>query len=116
MALVDVGAAHGRSQWRAEGAGRILAVFVDSVTGRTIVTDGFCPHSGAPLHDAELDRGSIVCPWHGYRFSTDDGTCANNARYRLPVYQTVTEAGRTVAEVPFNPLGIAPDRRESEPQ
>lgn len=33
-----------------------------------------CPHRGGPLEEAEICEGHLVCPWHGYRFSLDDGS------------------------------------------
>jgi nitrite reductase/ring-hydroxylating ferredoxin subunit/uncharacterized membrane protein len=33
----------------------------------------FCPHLAAPMADGWLDRGRIVCPWHGSRFAAESG-------------------------------------------
>jgi nitrite reductase/ring-hydroxylating ferredoxin subunit len=35
--------------------------------------DGICPHAGGPLGDGNLDRGQIVCPWHGWAFDCSTG-------------------------------------------
>ena len=32
-----------------------------------------CSHYGAPLEEGELKDGCIECPWHGSRFSLEDG-------------------------------------------
>ena len=32
-----------------------------------------CAHLGGPLADGTLDGDSIICPWHGSRFSLTDG-------------------------------------------
>lgn len=32
-----------------------------------------CSHAGGPLQDGELDGDVVTCPWHGSRFSCDDG-------------------------------------------
>lgn len=105
--LVEMGESHGRRRWCVKGAGRILAVFTDPETGRLIVTDGRCPHAGAPMQDGWLHDGAIVCPWHRYRFGPRDGACENNPGYRLAIYPTFTDSGRVVADVPFNPLGTS---------
>jgi nitrite reductase/ring-hydroxylating ferredoxin subunit len=34
-----------------------------------------CPHAGAPLSAGALRDGYIVCAWHGWKFSCEDGTC-----------------------------------------
>lgn len=41
--------------------------------------DGFhafknrCPHQGKPLDDCQLNDGYIVCPFHQYHFSIENG-------------------------------------------
>lgn len=32
-----------------------------------------CSHAGGPLSEGKLEDGSIRCPWHGSRFSLEDG-------------------------------------------
>jgi nitrite reductase/ring-hydroxylating ferredoxin subunit len=103
--LVDIGEPGGRRRWSVVGAGRVLAVFVDPASGDLVVTDGRCPHAGAPMQDGWLYDGSVVCPFHRYQFDPATGRCRNADRYRLPVYPTVVRDGRTYADVPFNPLG-----------
>ncbi|UOX92669.1 Rieske (2Fe-2S) protein [Amycolatopsis sp. FBCC-B4732] len=39
--------------------------------GEVRIGPGACPHLGAPLADARIDRGGLVCRWHGLRL---DGT------------------------------------------
>jgi nitrite reductase/ring-hydroxylating ferredoxin subunit/uncharacterized membrane protein len=33
----------------------------------------FCPHLAAPMTDGWVDRGRLVCPWHGSRFDVCSG-------------------------------------------
>ena len=33
----------------------------------------FCPHLAAPMADGWLDRGRIVCPWHGSWCAAESG-------------------------------------------
>jgi nitrite reductase/ring-hydroxylating ferredoxin subunit/uncharacterized membrane protein len=33
----------------------------------------FCPHLAAPMADGWIDRGRIVCPWHGSWFGAESG-------------------------------------------
>jgi len=33
----------------------------------------FCPHLAAPMADGWLDRGRLVCPWHGSWFAAESG-------------------------------------------
>jgi nitrite reductase (NADH) small subunit len=114
--LVEIGQPEGRRRWSVVGAGRVLAVFVDPATGDVVVTDGRCPHAGAPMQDGWFHLGSVVCPFHRYLFDPQTGRCRNSARYRLPVYPTVVRDGRVYADVPFNPLGpaIYPEGRREQ--
>lgn len=46
-----------------------------------------CPHLGAPMDDGWIDRGRIVCPWHGSRFSCESGAVMRGpATADLPTY------------------------------
>jgi nitrite reductase/ring-hydroxylating ferredoxin subunit len=36
-----------------------------------------CPHNGESLSRGKINYlGEIVCPWHGYRYNTLNGQCA----------------------------------------
>ena len=41
-----------------------------------------CPHMGAPMTDGWIDRGRIVCPWHGSRFACETGAGPARSGYR----------------------------------
>jgi nitrite reductase/ring-hydroxylating ferredoxin subunit len=41
--------------------------------GRLVVGPGACPHMGAPLSEAVVDCGELVCRWHGLRVSGRGG-------------------------------------------
>lgn len=50
---------------------------------------GACPHLAAPMEDGWLDRGRLVCPWHGSQFDTETGAVVRGpAAAPLPCYQT----------------------------
>src|SRR5581483_3786850 len=49
-------------------AGAELVAWRD-LDGRLIVGPGTCPHLGAPLAQAAVDCGQLVCRWHGLRVS-----------------------------------------------
>ncbi len=40
---------------------------------RVLAVGALCPHLGAPMDDGWIDRGRIVCPWHGSRFACESG-------------------------------------------
>ncbi len=46
-----------------------------------------CPHASGDLSQGVLDKkGNIVCPVHGYRFSTSSGRDFNGEGYFLKIY------------------------------
>lgn len=47
-----------------------------------------CPHLAAPMADGWLDRGRLVCPWHGSWFATESGDVLRGpAAAPLPCYE-----------------------------
>jgi nitrite reductase/ring-hydroxylating ferredoxin subunit/uncharacterized membrane protein len=49
----------------------------------------FCPHLAAPMVDGWVDRGRIVCPWHGSRFALESGEVLRGpSAAPLPCYET----------------------------
>ncbi|MDI5979436.1 DUF5914 domain-containing protein [Amycolatopsis magusensis] len=53
-------------------AGRELVAWRDE-DGEVRIGPGACPHLGAPLSDARLDCGALVCRWHGLKLSGEGG-------------------------------------------
>jgi len=41
--------------------------------GRICALADSCSHLGGPLSEGTLDGDTVVCPWHGSRFSLEDG-------------------------------------------
>ena len=69
-----------------DGIGLVLCKTDDS----SVAAFGeFCPHLAAPMADGWIDRGQIVCPWHGSRFAVDSGEVVRGpATAPLPCYLT----------------------------
>jgi Rieske Fe-S protein len=44
-----------------------------ALDGTTVRFGTTCPHLGGPLEEARVEDGSVVCPWHGYRFDLRTG-------------------------------------------
>ena len=64
---------------------RLVAVF--NVGGQYHAINDCCPHMGASLADGELYEGTVVCPWHAWRFRVTDGTWCDNPRVKTDVYE-----------------------------
>jgi nitrite reductase/ring-hydroxylating ferredoxin subunit/uncharacterized membrane protein len=57
--------------------------------GRIMAVGAQCPHLGAPMCDGWIDRGRIVCPWHGSYFAYGSGQVLRGpATAALPCYPT----------------------------
>jgi len=56
-----------------------------------------CPHWGASLADAAIERGAVVCPWHGYRYDLESGRGPAGQACRLLVRAAVEIDGAGVA-------------------
>ncbi|HTM85488.1 MAG TPA: Rieske 2Fe-2S domain-containing protein [Mycobacterium sp.] len=76
--------------------GKLQRVEADGV-GLVLYRDGeqvaavgeYCPHLAAPMADGWVDRGSIVCPWHGSQFCIETGQVVRGpAAAPLPCYET----------------------------
>jgi len=74
-----------------------VALHGDRLVAHTLV----CPHLGGPLDEGELRDGHVVCPWHGYRFSLEDGSNPDGRRCRLasPARVTTDAAGGLHLEI-----------------
>lgn len=56
--------------------------------GEVVAFGEFCPHLAAPMVDGWVDRGRIVCPWHGSWFAADSGEVVRGpATGSLPCYE-----------------------------
>lgn len=65
-----------------------------------------CPHLGAAMQDGWVDRGRIVCPWHGSQFEPHSGRVLRGpATAPLPCHPTRVRAG--VVEVRGRQLAAA---------
>ena len=51
--------------------GKNVAVF--NLDGKYYAINEVCLHRGGPLSEGELDRSTVICPWHGWRFNVTTG-------------------------------------------
>ena len=75
-----------------------LPVLITRIEGKTRAVSGACTHRGAPLGEGEQVGHCVRCPWHGSRFSLDDGRIEEGpATFPLVLYETqVTDGGVSV--------------------
>ncbi|KLO27882.1 (2Fe-2S)-binding protein [Mycolicibacter heraklionensis] len=73
-----------------DGVGVVLCRDGDNVSAFA----GLCPHLAAPMEDGWLDRGRVVCPWHGSQFDVQTGAVVRGpAAAPLPRYQARVQDG-----------------------
>jgi nitrite reductase/ring-hydroxylating ferredoxin subunit/uncharacterized membrane protein len=54
-----------------------------------------CSHLGGPLSEGKLEGNTVRCPWHGSRFSLEDGrVCEGPATFPQPRFQTRLRKGQ----------------------
>jgi nitrite reductase/ring-hydroxylating ferredoxin subunit/uncharacterized membrane protein len=69
--------------------------------GFTCALAGTCSHAGGPLGEGSVEHDGLVCPWHGSRFSLDDGAVQRGpAIAPQPVYETRTRDGQVAVRAP----------------
>lgn len=61
--------------------------------GRVIALSNTCPHQGGPLCDGKIERGYVVCPWHGWQFSAQDGSAPPGYDDRVSSYRVLEREG-----------------------
>ena len=91
---------------RVEVAGVGLVLFRDG--DEVLAVGEHCPHLGAPMSDGWIDRGRLVCPWHGSQFEAASGQVLRGpATAPLPCYLTrVREGTIEVRDSGPNAVGV----------
>jgi nitrite reductase/ring-hydroxylating ferredoxin subunit/uncharacterized membrane protein len=80
------------SPHRVEVDGVGVVIYRDD--GQVMAVGERCPHLGAPMCDGWIDRGRIVCPWHGSHFACSSGEVLRGpATAALPSYPTRVRDG-----------------------
>jgi nitrite reductase (NADH) small subunit/3-phenylpropionate/trans-cinnamate dioxygenase ferredoxin subunit len=78
--------------------GRLVAVFFDGTSYSAI--DDLCPHMGASLGAGVLRDGTVVCPWHAWRFRLCDGAWCDSPNLKVDVFETRIVGETVEARVP----------------
>jgi hypothetical protein len=103
--VIDASARIGASPRRVRIAGRDLVVW-RTADGSLRAGPDRCPHMGASLCGARVDRGELVCPWHGLKLGARrEGTWAPLAVHDDGIlsWVRVPELGERPTDVPVLP-------------
>jgi 3-phenylpropionate/trans-cinnamate dioxygenase ferredoxin component len=49
-------------------------IAVTKLDGAYYAIDNICTHAGAELHEGELNKGQLTCPWHGAKWDVKTGS------------------------------------------
>ncbi len=78
-----------------------VPVFVVRRGGRIFVMAEKCSHLGGPLAEGEFDGETVTCPWHGSKFSIEDGSVkVGPAAYAQPCFEVRVRDGQIEARAP----------------
>jgi len=80
-----------------EAGGKQLVLGLDG--DRYFATQRQCVHRGGDLADGIVSRGHVICPQHGWRFSTLTGKAPESAEYCLVTYPVRVVEERIEVEV-----------------
>jgi nitrite reductase (NADH) small subunit len=82
--------------------GEVKAIVVDGIEmvlgldgDRYFATQRQCVHRGGDLVEGIISRGHLICPQHGWRFSTTNGTTPEPSELCLVTY-AVRVSGETI--------------------
>ena len=77
---------------------RLVAIFQSD--GRFFAIDDTCPHMGASLASGHLEDGTVICPWHAWRFSICDGTWCDNPTIHIDAFEVRVVGDNIQVRVP----------------
>jgi nitrite reductase (NADH) small subunit len=74
-------------------------ICVANVNGTVTAMDNACLHRGGPLGQGVIEKGKVVCPWHGWAWDPATGEAVHNPVAKLNVYPIKVESGEVLVEI-----------------
>ena len=74
-------------------------VCVANVNGAISAMDNVCLHRGGPLGQGVIEKGKLICPWHGWAWDPATGQAVHNPAAKLNVYPIKVENGDVLIEI-----------------
>ncbi len=75
-------------------------VCIANVNGTISAMDNVCLHRGGPLGQGVIEKGKVVCPWHGWEWDPKTGEAAHNPAAKVLVYPIKIENGDVMIQLP----------------
>jgi nitrite reductase (NADH) small subunit/3-phenylpropionate/trans-cinnamate dioxygenase ferredoxin subunit len=76
----------------------VIAVFQHE--GVYYAIDDMCPHAGGSLSAGHIVDGTVVCPWHAWRFHLCDGSWADYRKLKVGAYPVRVVGDEIQVEIP----------------
>ena len=74
-------------------------ICVANVNGTITAMDNVCLHRGGPLGQGVIEKGKVVCPWHGWSWDPNTGQALQNPSAHLALYPLKIENGEVWVDV-----------------
>lgn len=74
-------------------------ICVANVNGTISAMDNVCLHRGGPIGQGLVEKGKVVCPWHGWAWDPQSGQAAHNPNARVIVYPLKIEGEDVLIEI-----------------
>jgi nitrite reductase (NADH) small subunit len=73
-------------------------ICIANVNGEFTAMDNVCGHRGGPLGQGLVEKGKVVCPWHGWAWNPKTGQAVQNPGAKIAVYPMKIENGEVWVE------------------
>ena len=74
-------------------------IAVYNVKNKIYATQNKCLHEKGPLNEGSLDNNTVMCPWHGWRYNIENGSCKNVPGLKLKTYKVKINKEKIFIEV-----------------
>jgi nitrite reductase (NADH) small subunit len=74
-------------------------ICIANVNGEFSAMDNVCLHRGGPLGQGVVEKGKVVCPWHGWAYDPKTGQAVHNPAAKVVVYPIKIENGEVWVEI-----------------
>lgn len=74
-------------------------ICIANENGACSAMDNVCAHRGGPLGQGIVERGKIVCPWHGWQFDLKTGKSEQSATLGVDVYELKVEGEDVLVKI-----------------
>ena len=74
-------------------------ICIANILGHFSAMDNVCLHQGGSLGQGTVDKGKVVCPWHGWRYDPKTGEAEGHADLKVKIYPMKVENGEVFVDL-----------------